>query len=278
MIPTRKIAILLLLFLRFTNYAQNSLDSSLFSIDSALVDLRVDKLNNLWYIYPNQIVRLSEDKAFSDTFNFNYSKERYTIDLKFPLKNLFYNKQKNSIELLNSRWGTMTTLKLDKVEIYQPSLVKFSSDENFWVLDITSNFLYKINEMGIKKYVKKNPFIVKNRYYFPTDLFDFKSYIIAFDINYGLFIIDDYGNLFQSIEIKSPKSFLVLKEDVYVQTNDSIIEYKFETKSKTLKYTNHYPIHPSPIISVSTLNENALIFFKNKRIYKLKNFNQLFGQ
>mgnify|MGYP007011026582 CR=1 FL=1 len=268
--------ILILTFVSHSFYSQSSLDSFPYTIDSNILDLRVDRLQNVWQIYPNYILRKSQDKAYQDTFNYRFNPDNNAIDLKFTLKNLFFNKQSNSIELLNSRWGVLSTLKLDKIEIYQPCLVKFSSDENFWVLDMSSNNLFKVNENGIKKYIRKNPFKIGNKFFFPTNLIDNKSYIVALDTSYGLFVIDDYGNLSQHIWLASANAIFPYGENIILVNDSSMGMYAYDTKDRQLKLMGKNISITSKIKSIVELNENALILNENKRIYKIENLSKLF--
>jgi hypothetical protein len=107
----------LILILTLTSFvrvfqAQSFLDSFTLKFDSALVDLKVDKLNNQWFIYNNKIIRSSNEKAYNDTL-LNQNNAQLHLDLNTPLKNLFYYRNKNSVEVKNSRWGTISSFRLD---------------------------------------------------------------------------------------------------------------------------------------------------------------------
>jgi hypothetical protein len=277
MVQIKRITILTLWLLSHNLVAQSSsLDSISFYTDSSLLDFKVDKLNNSWYFYPNFIVRTSLDKAYNDTVFIPYQKEKIQIDLAFSFKNLVYNRQRNYIELLNSRWGVLSKIQLDKINIFQPSLVNFSADENYWILDKESNQLLKINESGVIKYQIKNPFFQENKYYFPTELTEYGSFSIAIDTHFGLFILSNYGQLIQAIPIDSFTSFFAIHDRYYIQSNKFLAEYSYDFKVNKLMSTGRNTILKSKIISIATQNKNAVIFTENNRIYQVKNIEMLF--
>lgn len=276
MIVIKKILILVLSLTSFNLSAQNFLDTVIYTIDSNLVDIKVDKLGNIWKFYPENIIRTSQDNAYNDTLNFDYSIEDIVVDLTFPLKNLFYNRSKNLVEIYNSRWGIMSTLKLDKINIFQPSLVQFSSDENYWILDKSSNNFLKINETGVQKRANRNPFYVNKNYYYPTKLIDFKYFLVTMDKNYGLFVTDNYGSLSQTIKIDSIIAIHRFSDILFIEKNNRLEEYKYNEIEKKIIKTGRYLSLDSKIISIQALNKQALIFKENKRLFKIDNFEKLF--
>ena len=189
MVAKRIISILILTQVSFSFFSQSILDSLTYSVDSALIDLKVDKLNNKWYIYDHKIVRSSAEIAYNDTLNFQ-NIGNVQLDLQIPLKNLFFHRSSNTIEINNSRWGVLSKFRLDQLQIYQPTFVKFTLDKMILVLDVNNNSLYKINENGVKISQNLNPFRIGNQSYFPTQIIQLRNQSLALDTNYGLFIIN----------------------------------------------------------------------------------------
>lgn len=276
MVRKIKTIILILILGQTSLVAQSLLDSFPYTfVDTQLIDLQVDKLNNTWYFYSNRIVRHSQDKAYIDTMNISNYENGWSIDIKFPLKVLLYNQNTNTIEIFNSRWGSMTKFKLDRVHIYQPSVVSFALDKTIWALDINDNKLYKVNETGVKVYERKNPFAIGNQFYFPTQIFEFENYTVGFDTSFGLIVLDLYGNLVQTIALDKVQKIFLLNNSLYIlKENDlSCIRLnpeinKFQVLSKIISLP--------PIISLSQSNENTLILAKDKKLYSVKNLDLLF--
>jgi hypothetical protein len=268
--------ILTLWLLNYSLAAQSYLDSIPYTTDSALIDFKVDKLSNSWYFYPDFIVRTSQDKAYNDTLFTPYLKDKIQIDLAFSFKNLVYNRQRNFIELLNSRWGILSKIYLDKINIYQPSLVNFSADENYWILDKESNLLLKINESGVVKSQVKNPFILNRKYYFPTSLTEYGSFSIAVDTNFGVFALSNYGQLIHALPIDSFISIYTIQDKFYIQSLGILAEYNYDFTLNKLVSSGRKMKLKSRIKSIAIQNKNAFIFTENKRMYKLNNLNSLF--
>jgi hypothetical protein len=198
------------------------------------------------------------------------------MDLNTPLKNLFYFRNKNTIEIKNSRWGVISNIKLDPLHIFEPSFVKFTADKMIWILDVSENILYKLNENGVKISQKRNPFKVNGQFYFPTEVVQIKNYTLALDTSYGIFILDDYGNLVQYKKMGSCQGIFEYKGNAYLSKQNYLIQFQTRhsgeidmVKTKKIEFS-------SPVNSLQFFNENALILFKNKRIYELKNFENLF--
>lgn len=268
-------AILTLILPLISGRAQSIIDSLPYTLDTSLTAIEVDKLQNTWYFYPNYILRKSNDVAYNDTLFLPIQKEKIQFDLSFSFKNLVFNPSRNTIELLNSRWGSLSKIHLDKLNILQPSLANFSADENYWVLDRESNQLFKINESGIIKSQIQNPFISKKNY-FPTYLTDNGSEIIALDTSFGLFILTSYGQLKQAIPIESIYSFYKIENKIYIQTPQKLSEYSLESPESMLKKTGMSLDLGFKLKSIAIQKKNAIIFFENNRIYKIDKFQSLF--
>ena len=275
MVARRVILILTLTLLAKLNYCQSFLDTLPFQLDTTLLDLKVDKLNNKWLIYQNKIIRVSSEKAYNDTLD-NLDVQQLNLDLNIPLKNLFYFKNKNLVEIKNSRWGVISRFKLDALLIHQPSFVKFTADRMIWVLDISENQLYKLNENGVIVSQKRNPFKVNQQFYFPAEVVLLKNNNIALDSNFGVFVMDDYGNLIQAKKIDSCRRLYEYKGQIYIARGNSLIQFQNKFNGD-IDFSKFKKIEFNSIVqSLQTYNENALIFFENKRIYELKNLDNLF--
>jgi hypothetical protein len=275
MVAKRIISILILTHLSFSFFSQSILDSLNYSVDSALLNLKVDKLNNKWYIYEHKIVRSSSEIAYNDTLYFQNIGD-VQLDLQIPLKNLFFHKSSNTIEINNSRWGVLSKFRLDQLQIYQPTFVKFTLDKMILVLDVSNNSLYKINENGVKISQNPNPFKIGNQSYFPTQIIQLRNQSLALDTNYGLFIINEYGNLIQHIPLKSYKYLFEYKGNIYLTQGRGITRYEMSKLEEVDNTSAKKAFLPYPIKSIQTYNENALILFENKRIYELKTLDSLF--
>ncbi len=275
MAATRAILILILTLLVKSYYCQTFLDTLTYTLDTTLLDLKVDKLNNKWLIYENRIIRISPEKSYNDTLD-NLNLRQLSLDLNTPLKNLFYLRNKNTIEIKNSRWGVVSNIKLDPLHIFEPAFVKFTADKMIWILDVSENMLHKLNENGVKISQKRNPFKVNGQFYFPTEVIQIKNFTLALDTSYGIFILDDYGNLVQYKKMGSCQGIFEFKGNAYLSKQNYLIQFQTRpsgeidlTKTKRIEFS-------SPVISLQFFNENALILLKNKRIYELKNFENLF--
>jgi len=275
MVVKRIISILILTHVSFSFFSQSIFDSLTYSVDSALLDLKVDKLNNKWYIYDHKIVRSSAEAAYNDTLYFQNIGD-VQLDLQIPLKNLFFHRSSNTIEINNSRWGVLSKFRLDQLQIYQPTFVKFTLDKMILVLDVSNNSLYKINENGVKISQNPNPFRIGNQSYFPTQIIQFRNQSLALDTNYGLFIINEYGNLIQHLPLKSYKYLFEHKGKIYLTQGRGITRYEMSALELVDNTSAKKAFLPYPIKSIQTYYENALILFENERIYEVKILDSLF--
>lgn len=264
---TRAIWTLILIVIASTCYAQSAIDSLLIrkEIEPNLLDILTDASGNLWKIYPQKIRRVSDDFGYNDSFSSTLIDANTTIDAKFPLKTLLYHPSQNKINIINSRWGTLTELRLDFLNIHQPSAVHYAYDGTIMILDRYSNQFYKINENGTIKMTTPNPFVIGSNYYFPHKMIDYKLYSLAMDTAYGIFMIDNYGTYMAKYKISNAKIIssdrklyilensrlfrLYINQDKVMsrsrkwipmmRTIESIVKYKGETilrESNTLYY------------------------------------------
>jgi hypothetical protein len=221
----KKILILaILLFHNFELYSQNHI-YNVFKICPLGIE----------YKYDNQMIVKSENKE-SDTFYTAKFGSLSFLDTRFPLKKLAYFKESNSFLVLNNRFGIVTHTQLDKIGLFESLFVTYSSDGLIWVFDRVSNRLLKINENNDIKFQTDNPFFYKNKAYFPTHFFDLKSKMIALDTAFGLFVLDSYGNLLESIPSASISKVFVVQSYVLLIKDKQLFQFDYENyQFKTIK-------------------------------------------
>jgi hypothetical protein len=144
------------------------------------------------------------------------------------------------------------------------------------VLDVSNNSLYKINENGVKISQNPNPFRIGNQSYFPTQIIQLRNQSLALDTNYGLFIINEYGNLIQHLPLKSYKYLFEHKGKIYLTQGRGITRYEMSALELVDNTSAKKAFLPYPIKSIQTYYENALILFENERIYEVKTLDSLF--
>jgi hypothetical protein len=206
----------------------------------------------------------SENKQ-SDTFYTAKFGSLSFLDTRFPLKKLAYFKESNSFLVLNNRFGIVTHTQLDKIGLFESLFVTYSSDGLIWVFDRVSNRLLKINENNDVKFQTDNPFFYKNKAYFPTQFFDLKSKMIVLDTTFGLFVLDSYGNLLESIPAASISKVFVVQSFVFLIKDKQLFQLDYENyKIKSVKTT-------APVDSIKSLfySEGSFYYFdgiENRKI------------
>jgi hypothetical protein len=134
-----------------------------------------------------------------------------------------------------------------------------------WVFDRVSNRLLKINENNDVKFQTDNPFFYKNKAYFPTQFFDLKSKMIVLDTTFGLFVLDSYGNLLESIPAASISKVFVVQSFVFLIKDKQLFQLDYENyKIKSVKTT-------APVDSIKSLfySEGSFYYFdgiENRKI------------
>ena len=272
----KAITILILTLNSTLFFSQCTMDSFDYEVEPGLKYVEIDRLQNEWRFYDDKIIRKSEDKAYVDTFLLYDKFSTFSFDLRFPLKTLVYSFSKNRIDIKNSRWGTNASLSLDRIPFFQPALVQYSSDENFWILDKISNQMAKVNEVGMVKFSKMNPFRINNHSYQPTQLIDRKNYLVAMDSTFGLFVMDDYANLIQTLPIENLQSIFEYKGLLYIQKKDSMMEYRWNSENRQLVSTNRFLVLKSKLLSIAHGISQTILFTANHRIYRVRDMDCLF--
>jgi hypothetical protein len=216
------------------------------------------------YKYDEHSIVKTENKV-SDTFYTSKYGHLTSLDTRFPLKKLAYFKESNSILVLNNRFGIVTHTQLDKIGLFESLFVTYSSDGLIWVFDRVSNRLLKINENNDVKFQTDNPFFYKNKAYFPTQYLDLKTKNIALDTSFGLFILDSYGNLLETIPSASISKVFVIQSFVFLIKDGQLFQLDYENnKIKSVKTT-------APIDSIKSLfySEGSFYYFdgiENRKI------------
>ncbi len=177
----------------------------------------------------------TENKV-SDTFYTSKYGHLSALDTRFPLKKLAYFKESNSFLVLNNRFGIITYTQLDKIGLFESLFVTYSSDGLIWIFDRASNRLLKINENNDIKFQTANPFFYKNKAYFPTQYFDLKTKNIAIDTSFGLFILDSYSNLIETVPAEFISKIFVIQTFVFLIKDEQLCQFNYENyKIKPIK-------------------------------------------
>lgn len=276
MIRQKTIGISILIFISINSFSQSILDSNFYILDSNILDYRIDDLGQHWSIYDKMFIVNREQNQRRDTFILSSNTSNLSIDISIPLKVLIYNKSRNSIEIYNSRWGLVSNFKLDQIEIYQPSLVKYANDKTILVLNRSDNKLYKTNENGVVRQVSLNPFKIQNQYYFPSQLIELNNSYLALDTSVGLFLIDDYGSLVHSWLDSNLKSIYSIHGKIYAIANHQIFQYKLNTSGIQSKQ-KAIELPFSPIGILNTQNRIMIRDSKNRVFeWNIKEFESYF--
>jgi hypothetical protein len=259
--------------------SQIQIDSLLISSerDTTLIQMMMDGMGDIRKMYPKKIVRISDNKAYSDTFSNDLISSTTSVDSKFPLKTLVYFPSRNQINIYNSRWGVLSELKLDQYEFYQPSMVCYSFDETIWILDANTNVLAKISETATKKLVVNNPFLNQGIRYYPKKMFDFKYYSVAFDPRFGLFVIDNYGTLVSKLAIEKNAQVFLCSGDL-LQIEDNRVYKLSITKDLQIQRSHKFVQLVYNIKSIVGLKSQIAVITNNGSVLTFKDFKKLLDQ
>lgn len=198
-------------------------------------DFSVDPMERLVLLYDDSIVKVSIDFIKREPLT-SLDLGKYTIDCKFPLKTLVFNRDKNYLQIINSRAGILSEINFDMLKIYQPTFVQFSSDGMIWAYDNFNNILYKLNENNQIKFFQKDPFQYNGILYKPVQFLDFKNQVFVLDSNHGVLQLNNYGEIDKSYELKGVRYAFSLKNNIILVTDSSM--YKMNLDINVLEELN----------------------------------------
>jgi hypothetical protein len=148
--------------------------------------------------------------------------------------------------------GVISNTRLDALGIYQAEWVQYAADGLIWCYDSDNKILMKINENNEVKYKNTNISKAFPNQFNPSQFIDFKKYLCLVDYNYGILILDHFGNLKSLKEIKLLKNtyninnqLVILKEDglfivnidtMTLEKMDIINQINFEEKSDLIEW------------------------------------------
>ncbi len=272
----KKIGISILIFSTILVRSQITIDSCIQETfnDSNVYYYHTDAMNDIWKVSYQSIVRKSENVSYNDSFTSDFITSDLIIDSKFPLKNLFFNASKNQIKIINSRWGVLSEINLNTLQIYQPTLANYNSDGTIWILDKNSNHLLKINENGTIKTDIINSFKINSTYFFPSRMTDFKYYFIANDTSYGLFIIDNYGTLLSQYQKEENEKIFIIGEEKYLVSNNNIYLLDIDSQKRITK-SKKYFIFSKGIRKMNRYKNSIAIIGNDGQCYIVKQFHEL---
>ena len=210
---------------------QDSCCKLIAAIKGNVVDFTVDNLDNVYVLNSND--QLKKYNANGDSVAIFNNVKRFgkvsTIDASNPLKVLLYYKDFSTIVILDRLMNQQNVIDLRKQNIFQPSVVALSYDNNIWLFDEGNGKLKKIDDNG-KLLLETADF----RQLFDASpnletINDQEGLVYLYDPRLSVFVFDYYGALKNKILINRWNNFKVVEKFIYGTNNDTLHRYNINT-------------------------------------------------
>lgn len=225
----------------------------------------MDNLENLYLVSSTGQVKKFGPKGDSiGVFNgIRNNGKLYSIDVTNPLKPLLFYKDFSSVVILDRLLANRTTVDLRRYNIFQPSAIALSYDNNIWVFDAYDNKLRKIDETGTIQLETSDFRQLFGKSIAPQKIINDNGLVYLADSAAGIFIFDNYGTFKKRLELKGWTNIEVHNGAVVRLNEGEIIVYNPAT---FIEQSRKFPSRFTPYIHSFT-NSNKLITFSQDSLH-----------
>ncbi len=228
-----RIKLLFIIFLLVNNFclAQNLSDSTYQFLQTIPINssyLIADNLQNI-YVATERGQVIKFDKNGNQQFEYNNNRLGAIgkIDVRNPLTILVYYPDLAVVVILDRTLSPIKELNLYDLDIMAPRAVALANDNNIWVYDEVTAVLKKMSQTGQTLFESRNLNQLTRKNLSPTFLLEKNNLIYLSDLENGLFVFDNFGQLKQEILIKGLERFQVVGPQVFFLKDG--ISYILET-------------------------------------------------
>lgn len=216
-----RIKLLFIIFLLVNSFcfAQNYPDSTYQLIQTIPINstyLIADNLQNIYVATQRgQVIKFDKNGKQQFEYNNNRLGEIGKIDIRNPLTILVYYPDLAIVVILDRTLSPIKELNLYDLEIIAPRGIALANDNNIWVYDEVAAVLKKISQTGETIFESRNLNQLTRKNLSPTFLLEKNNLIYLSDLENGLFVFDNFGQLKQEILIKGIERFQVEEKQVF---------------------------------------------------------------
>ena len=194
-----------------SSYAQRDSFQLLRRFNTAVVQLAVDNLDNLYVLSATD--QLKKFNAQGDSVGVYNQVKRFgplqAIDVTNPLKVLLFYKEFSTIVVLDRLLTLRAAVDLRKLNIIQTSAVALSYDGNIWLFDEYESKLKKINEAGNLLLETPDFRTLFSDALLPQQIIDQNGTLYVYDPKAGVYLFDYYGTFKKKLPITGWQSLTV---------------------------------------------------------------------
>lgn len=210
--------IILILFWQPVVHAQA--DSSfrlLRSMRTAVADLAVDHLDNLYILTTSdQLIKYNARGDSAGVYNqVRRFGKLHSIDVTNPLKLLLYYKDFSAVVVLDRLLTPRATVELRRLGLLQSSAIGLSYDNHIWLYDEYENKLKKISEEGDILLETADFRMIFPESVVPQQIIDQNGTVYLNDPKSGVYLFDYYGSFKKKLPITQWKQITVAEPYVF---------------------------------------------------------------
>ncbi len=229
-------------------------------IDFPVSSFAVDNIGELYLITPdNQMKKYNEKGDSVGVFNqvTQYGTLAY-VDAQNPWKTILYYKNFSTIVLLDKYLDIVTSINLNKYNIFRVQAVTTSYDNNIWLFDEQSNTLIKMDDNGNILSQTVDFRLLFDSAPDPEKIIDRDGFVYLYDPQKGIYIFDYYGSFKSKLDFLHWTTIEVIGKTIYGFDKENLYKYV-----PPLPDFMTYKLPPE-------LQNNTSIKLRNHKIYVLK--------
>lgn len=189
------------------------------------------------------------------------------IDVSNPLKPLLFYKDYSNVVVLDRFLANRASLNLRSYNIFQPSAVGLSYDNNIWVYDLFDYKLKKIDEAGNLLSQTDDFRQLFGQSFAPQQIINDNGFVYLADSTSGVFVFDNYGTFKRKIPVKGWHAINVYGNRIVRLNNAAVVVYNPTSLQET---SFRYPASFTPY-NRSFTTSNKLVTFSadSLRIFRI---------
>jgi len=187
--------------------------------------LSSDKMGSVYVIALNQLFKFDTDGKPVSLYSQANSGSLQSADCSDPLKLVLFYPDFARIQTLNNKLSLESSVELRSLGFVYPSLVCQSANLGYWVFDLASFQLTKVDPSLKVIYESGNLQQILGFNLKPTHMIESDNFVYVNDPQNGILVFDMYGVYYKTIPVHQVRSLQVKEHRLYYVRNNVFYSY-----------------------------------------------------
>ena len=226
--------------------------------------MSTDKMGNVYVIALNQLFKFDPDGNPVTQFSQTNAGRLGSADCTDPLKLVLFYPDFARILTLNNKLALESTVELRSLGFVDPRLISRSSNLGYWVYDVGTFQLKKIDPSLQVVYESGDLQQLTGTSLRPTALIEADNFVYLNDPENGILVFDVFGVYYKTLPVRQAQSLQVREQNLFYVRNNGCFNYDQKRMEET---EIRLPAHDSLLVARIEQNRLYLLSTKSLSIY-----------